>query len=42
MQCRKDDQFSKKILECIEDSEARIRCEAERQFLNKLEGVSKI
>ena len=39
VQCRKSDEISIKLLSFIENREARIRCDMERQFLNKLEGV---
>lgn len=39
VQCRKNDDSCLKLLSCIDEKDARIRCEMERQFLNKLEGV---
>ena len=39
VQCRENDAETILLLSFIEDKDARIRCELERQFLNKLEGV---
>ena len=40
IQCRADDEETKLLLSYINNKNARIRTEAERQFLNKLEGVN--
>ncbi|EGR30579.1 porphobilinogen deaminase, putative [Ichthyophthirius multifiliis] len=42
IQCRKDDILSIKMLQYINNREAQIRVEAERQFLNSLEGGCKL
>ena len=39
VKCRSDDLQLIKILSCLNDKESYQRCTAERQFLNKLEGV---